>query len=163
MFMPIVNGLIGTEDNAIAKTSNCKQDYYMDLAAREALKSDMTQKHGCVILLDDEILSIGHNYRTTHMFHTFSIHAEIDALNKINKKKYKAVFHKMEMYVVRIGTGKFSNVLKYSKPCQGCTNAILKYGIQKVYYSTNWEYEELLRTSVCHKCRCCPCRHDYEQ
>jgi deoxycytidylate deaminase len=106
----------------------------------------MTQKHGCVIVLDDEVLSVGHNYHTTHMFHSYSIHAEVDALRKLNKKKYKYLFCRMELYVVRIGSGRFINTLKYSKPCEGCQCAISKYGIQKVYYSTNWEYEEMLKS-----------------
>lgn len=137
--------IAGSDDTTQAKTCNFRQDIYMDIAARVAQKSTMGHKHGCVIVLDDEILSIGHNRHCTHMYHTFSIHAEVDALNKINKKKYKNLFSRMELYIVRIGNGKFNQVLKYSKPCEGCQNAIQKYGINKVYYSTNYEYEEFLK------------------
>lgn len=117
----------------------------MGLASRVAQKSDMAHKHGCVIVLDDEVLSVGHNFHTEHMYHSFSIHAEVDALKKINRRKYKNVFSRMELYVVRIGCGKFEGTLKYSKPCEGCQKAIEKYGIQKIYYSTNYDYEERLK------------------
>jgi deoxycytidylate deaminase len=137
--------LVGSEDNESARTSNCRREHYMELASKEAQKSYMSQQHGCVIVLDNEIISVGHNRHTKQMFHCYSIHAEVDALSKINKKKYKTMFSKMEMYVVRIGKGIFSETLKYSKPCEGCEAAITKYGVQKVFYSTNWEYEEILK------------------
>lgn len=137
--------LVGSDENAIAKASSSRQERYMQWAAKVAQKSDMIHKHGCVIVLDDEILCSGFNFHTEHMFHSYSIHAEVDALKKLNKKKYRNSFNKMEMYVVRIGAGKFEGTLKYSKPCEGCQKAILKYGIHKVYYSTNYEYEERLK------------------
>jgi len=141
--MEVMPVLVGSEENAYAKSCNFRQDFYLELAAKMAQKSPMNQKHGCVIVLDDEVLSMGHNYHSTHMYHTFSIHAEVDAINKINKKKYKHMFPRMELYVVRIGTGQFQGTLKYSKPCEGCQNAIKKYGICKIYYSSNYEYEAL--------------------
>jgi deoxycytidylate deaminase len=137
--------LVGSDENAIAKASTMRQERYLEMAARVAQKSDMTHKHGCVIVLDDDVLCTGFNVHTIHMFHSYSIHAEVDALKKLNKKKYKNLFHKMEMYVVRIGAGRFEGTLKYSKPCEGCQKAIQKYGIQRVYYSTNYDYEKRLK------------------
>jgi len=125
------------DDHIRQKTS--KQIVFFDRAAKNAQKSTMGQKHGTVIVLDGEIIAEGHNRETTHMFHAFSVHAEVDALNKLNKTKFRHVFAKMEMFVVRIGPMSYNYALKYSKPCEDCQNAISRYGIKHVYYSINHE------------------------
>jgi deoxycytidylate deaminase len=130
-----------SKDDIPPKITTDKQRYFLDRAARMAMKSTMTQKHGCILVVNGEILSEGFNHHFTHMCHKFSIHAEADALHKA--KRYKHILGDAELYVVRIATGKFDNCLKYSKPCCGCQEVILKYGIKKVYYSTNTEYEML--------------------
>lgn len=118
-----------------------KQRIFMEKAARVAMKSTMTHQHGCIIVgSDGTILYEGYNHHKFHMSHTFSIHAEVDALYKAKKGKYKLT--DCEMYVVRIGPQKFDHCLKYSKPCPNCTKEIQKNGIKRVYYSTNHEYDE---------------------
>lgn len=110
-----------------------KQEYFLNKAAQIALKSNMGQRHGCVIIDENgEILSTGYNHTTTHMCHKWSIHAEIDAIRKIKKN---IDLSNVELYVVRIGTDRSGNPLKMSKPCDDCTKQILKSGIGKIYYS----------------------------
>lgn len=134
-------GFFDNNDDAPPKEMTDRQRCFLDKASRIAMKSVMTHKHGCVIVYCGEIISEGYNHFFTHMCHKYSIHAEVDAINKA--KKMRHILPDCEMYVVRIGTERFNHCLKYSKPCTSCTAAINKYGIKKIYYSTNSEYERL--------------------
>jgi len=73
-------------------TTSIKDDRYIDLAIREAYKSEMYTRHGCVIVVNGKIIGRGHNnYRTTFsdnpMKNGCSCHAEMDALRKAFKSK----------------------------------------------------------------------------
>jgi tRNA(Arg) A34 adenosine deaminase TadA len=116
--------------NTEAKKPSDKQHLYMERAAKVATKSTMTHRHGCVVVASDGSVFEGYNHHGVYMSHRFSIHAEIHALYKAKKYQYPLT----EMYVVRINKG---GTLKYSRPCSGCQLEILKFGIPKVYFSTN--------------------------
>ena len=119
------------------KDSTIRQNNFLNKAAQLALRSNMNQRHGCVVVLNDEIISCGWNHNYNYMYHNFSIHAEMDALRKIKKNVDLSV---AEMYVVRIGPHKYSP-LKLSKPCECCTKGIIVRNIGKVFYS--WSIMEL--------------------
>jgi len=119
-------------DKEDPKNSDDRQQYFLERAAQIALKSGMGQKHGCIIANQDGIISIGYNHSTMHMYHLFSMHAEVDALRKIKKN---VDLSNAELYVVRIGPASLGHPLKMSKPCAACSEAIKKRGIGKVYYS----------------------------
>lgn len=125
-------------DDNNAKKSNEKQQQFLDIAAKIALRSPMLQKHGAVIVYKNEIISRGFNYFQAD----YSIHAEVSAIKSV-KGKYKNVLSECEIYVVRIGPNKFQNVLKYSKPCCNCQNAIIKHNLKKAFYSTNYAYDNV--------------------
>lgn len=144
-FIKIQYNLAGDKDFRNIKNSSEKQDNFFRTASRQAIKSNMSHKHGAVIVLNDEIISVGYNKFVTHLYNWYSVHAEIDAINKLPKKKFKPSFSKIDMYVVRIGPNSFNNPLKFSKPCFECEKAISRLGISKVYYSTNHEYIEKLK------------------
>jgi deoxycytidylate deaminase len=108
------------------------QRQFMDKAAAVAFRSNMAHRHGCIIVLNGEIIARGFNHTGHHLCHMFSYHSEVDALRKI---KRNVDLSGAEMYVVRIGTERMGNPLKFSRPCSGCTEAILKAGVGKVYYS----------------------------
>ncbi len=129
-------------DDIPAKDSTERQRYFLNCAAKLAMKSGMGHKHGCVIVYEDEIIATGYNHHFTHMSHKYSLHAEMHAIHK-TKKKYKHLLPECELYVVRIAGKNLNNCLKYSKPCEDCSCEIKKCGIPKVYYSTNYEYERL--------------------
>jgi len=119
-----------------------QRKYYVEKAADTAMKSDCKHhKHGAVIVnrKTGDIVSTGYNHYTEYMMHSFTCHAEMDALAKI-KKLTKKIFADLDLYVVRIGKESNNFPLKYSKPCISCTKAILKYGIKKVYFSTDDNY-----------------------
>tara|TARA_B110001450_G_C17570003_1_gene460366 strand:- start:569 stop:1036 length:468 start_codon:yes stop_codon:yes gene_type:complete len=115
-------------DTTVAKTTNKKQQKYMNLCTKLAEKSPLTHKHGCVIVNNGKIIGQGFN----SFFSSSSIHAEIAALR--NAKK--GIGMNSELYVVRIGSPRHYRY-KYSKPCTHCEFQIIKSNIKRVYYSTN--------------------------
>lgn len=126
------------DECAQIKDLHQKHENYIERAMDLAAKSDMmNHRHGCIIVSNrGKILAEGYN----HYWGPFmSIHAEVDALSKIHKNQKKNI-SQCTMYVVRIGTDKMGTPLKYSRPCEKCTEAILKSGIRKVYYSTSLNF-----------------------
>lgn len=126
-------------DDDIAKIKN---EVYLQIAAEVAKKSSMMHKHGCIIVYRKQIVATGYN-TMPNMFEK-SVHAEINALNKLKNKQY--LLKECDLYVVRIGTDSYGNVLKYSKPCEHCTRCINHFKIRKVYYSTNFEFDRFILT-----------------
>ena len=124
--------------------STLKQEFFLQRAAIIAERSNLqNHRHGCVIVRDGEVIAEGYNYYSKHLEHKFTVHAEIDALLKL--KKNKKLASECELYVVRIGTDLMGCPLKYSKPCEDCTAAILKCGIRKVYFSTDEEFNDKIK------------------
>lgn len=118
-----------------------KHQVYLDKAIEVAKYSTMQQKHGAVIVYKNKIIACGFNHITNSLNDNFSIHAEVDVISKLFKQKQ--ILDECDIYVVRIATNRFNNCLKMSKPCEKCTNFINKYNIRRIYYSTNYEYENL--------------------
>lgn len=122
------------------KESHHKQDYYMKCAARVAMHSNcVNYRHGCIIInrKTGEILASGCNHYTNKINNYFTCHSEIDALQKVRWIP-KCERKNLDLYVVRIGQNNDS--LKFSKPCSGCAEAIMKFGIRKIFYSTDENY-----------------------
>lgn len=134
------------EDIIPPKSSKDRQSFFLEKAARIAQKSNMTHKHGCIIVQDDVIIAEGWNKITKHYNHSFSIHAEVDAIKKFKKIYNKSLLSQTEMYIVRIGSKYMDNCLKYSKPCENCQSVIMHYGIPKVFYSTNYEFDLIMQS-----------------
>tara|TARA_B110000259_G_scaffold175579_1_gene210926 strand:- start:2008 stop:2634 length:627 start_codon:yes stop_codon:yes gene_type:complete len=118
-----------------------KHHLYLKQAANYAKHSNLTHKHGCIILYNDKIISWGHNKKHPSL-KNYSIHAEIDAINRLNRKyKNKKTISNCSLYVVRIRNGlNDKDSLKMSKPCINCGNKINKIGIRKIYYSVDSDY-----------------------
>lgn len=121
---------------------NKEQLYYIYRAIKEALKSPLRCKHGCVIVKNKNIVASGYNkyrgynkYGTSHINHRMSIHAEEDAINSCRKRDLKDA----ELYVIRFNI--ITNDISNSKPCHNCEKlirfCIKKYGLKCVYYSAN--------------------------
>ena len=111
---------------------------YVRQACIEALKSNMSSKHGCIIRKRDKIIARGHNKllikygqfnsRTKNIR---SVHAEIDALSNTDKRYLKNT----TLYVVRIKpacdehkimTSQLKEILCNSEPCKNCNRIIHK-------------------------------------
>ena len=122
-----------------------RDQYFVQVAHDNAQKSCMIQKHGCVIVYNNkDIIAEGINQYECDMKEVDTIHAEVDAINKLRKimntKKDKTFVQKCKLYVVRIGSKSMDYPLKQSKPCEHCTKVILRVGIPFVYYSTQDEF-----------------------
>lgn len=109
------------------------------MAANQAEKSTMQHRHGCVIVYNNkEIVAKGHNHMRCTMENVFSVHAEVEAVNKLRqvmKTKSKDFVNKCTLYVVRIGKNSDNMSLKMSQPCERCAQAIRSIGIPTVVYS----------------------------
>jgi tRNA(Arg) A34 adenosine deaminase TadA len=106
------------------------QSFFFNYAKKEAYKSDLTNKHGCVIVKNGKIISQGHNTYCDTLDEVKSIHAEIMALNKI---KYIKDLSSCDMYIVRVS--KVTDDLMFSKPCNYCYPILNKTNLHKIYYS----------------------------
>lgn len=129
------------------KPCTYQQDYYMYRAAKIALKSNCNiHRHGAIAVnrKTGEIVAEGFNHYTNFLTKTYTCHSEIDVINKIKKKYSKDRIQMLDLYVVRIGSTEM--IRKHSKPCYDCTNAILKSGIKRVYFSTDENYSKLTNT-----------------
>lgn len=127
--------------NNVSTTLKNKHNQYMKEAAAYARNADLGHKHGCVIVYNNNIISWGYNHKHKSL-KDYSIHAEIDAINRLNKKyKSKKIISNCSLYVVRIRNGlNEEDILKMSKPCMNCAKKINKIGIRKVYYSVDNDY-----------------------
>lgn len=134
-------------DSTSARNSSEKQKYYLNIAAKVAIKSPMfNHKHGAIIVYKDKIIGSGFNYYMAD----FSIHAEVAAISSIHKKR-RHILSECDIYVVRIGPDRFNNPLKYSRPCTNCSNTIIKNNIKTAFYSTNYEYDTIREFADTHK------------
>jgi deoxycytidylate deaminase len=121
------------------------QKYYFNISANIAKNSNMFQKHGAVIVYKKTIIGTGYNSYTYNCKNTFSIHAEIIAINNAVKNYNKEILCDSKLYIVRIAPEtKSDNLLKYSKPCLNCQKYINKFNIKKIYYSTNYDYDKII-------------------
>ena len=125
---------------------------FINAAIKEAHKSNILQKHGCVIVISGKIISRGFNNHRNQsndgfLNNTCTCHAEISAIRNFYKfKKYYNYKYKKyynykfinknikngTLYVVRINN---NGELRSSAPCINCYNTILKVGIKKIVYS----------------------------
>lgn len=112
-------------------------EYFLKKAKQVATKSTMYQMHGCVIVRNNIIVSSGYNRNVKFFEHHQSIHAEVDALNKLGKKN-KKFLSECDVYVVRIATDD-KNILRLSRPCENCARALLKSKVRNIYYSVDNE------------------------
>lgn len=124
------------------KIINKRHLLFLEKASEVALKSNMQQKHGAIVVYKNKILASGYNERCDYLNDNYSIHAEVAAISKLfyNKK----LLELCDIYVVRIAGEAFDNCLKNSKPCKSCTNFIKKYNLKNIYYSTNFKYDEMI-------------------
>lgn len=135
--------------------------HFFDLARRESYKATYTGyssvKIGCIVVYHGTILARGSNsnksHRTQSTYNRFryddknlnhyyhaSLHAEIQALNKI---KYLDIdFSKVEVYVYREFK---SGGTAMARPCVSCMEFIKDLGIKNIYYTTpdGYAYERI--------------------
>lgn len=127
------------EDISRVQVSAQRQQYFLQRARQLAFNSpNQIHRHGAVIVKGKKIISEGFNHKRWHLYmkNKLSVHAEIAALSHVKLKYDKKFLSQCDMYVVRLGNERTGRPLKYSKPCQCCSKAILKSGVRRVFYST---------------------------
>ena len=105
-------------------------------ALQLAKTSTMTQRHSAIIVYQGKIVSEGVNHIEEYMAHSYSIHAEVDALFKL-KHKGRKFLEDCTMLCVRVGPKSLDYPMRCSKPCANCEKAIKQYGLKKVFYSVS--------------------------
>lgn len=73
----------------------------------------------------------------------YSVHAEVDAIYDVIKK-YKnhgceRILRECSLYVIQ-----YTDKLRNSMPCNNCCKVIEKYGIRRVYFSTETFNEKMI-------------------
>ena len=116
-----------------------KKEKFIENASKEALKSPMLFRHGCVAVYGGKQIASGYNYHRTYSKdksilkdYTCSMHAEIDCIRKIKNSRFKNKLKNICLYVVQINKDcEFKN----SQPCSTCTVVLKDNNIKKVYYT----------------------------
>ncbi|MCA9496489.1 MAG: hypothetical protein KC589_06090 [Nanoarchaeota archaeon] len=108
------------------------------------------------IVYKNEIISIGYSTSKTHPFQKrfgktpnhISLHAEVDAIHKASKRLSDKEFSKATIYVARLkhrinSYHEVEPMIGISKPCSGCTSAIITFGIRNVFYTIDSEINNI--------------------
>ena len=100
-----------------------KKEKFMNEALKEAKKAYNKEEIpvGAVSVKDDKIIARGHNLKESK--HKTISHAEINAIEKANKKLNAWRLENCEMYVTL-------------EPCMMCMGAIINARIKKIYIGT---------------------------
>ena len=106
---------------------------FVSVAAREARKSHVRARLGCVAVSSGKVVAKGFNtYRTYSkdgmINKACSCHAEIDVLRKCLKRNFKK---KMSLYIVRVT---HEDCLASSAPCLPCTEKMKEFNIKSLTY-----------------------------
>jgi tRNA(Arg) A34 adenosine deaminase TadA len=118
---------------------NSKHDFYVQEAVAEAKKCSMRFKHGCIIVNGTTIISRAHNSSERSTYNQYSVHAEVAAIENMNKSRVKV--DSTTMYVVRINCRDMDKDNREtrtmnSRPCANCMRFISYHRIKKVYYTS---------------------------
>ena len=101
----------------------------IDEAAEYALRSDGPFKHSCFIMSGKKIIARGNNH-VRQQIGTSSVHAEIDAIWRINNTD---LYDNLKAIIIRSSpTGRLGN----SRPCVMCMSALKQHGIKTIVYSS---------------------------
>lgn len=113
-------------------------DELIQMAIEQARKSDLTQKHGSILVCNDQVFA-GYNHFAGHRSN-FAIHAEEHVIrrylewcrtkyfsdNYIRRKLKKAV-----LITIRVK----NDSIKCSAPCRDCIELIKRFEIKHIIYS----------------------------
>lgn len=130
------------DDVDAARAARESQLAFLRRAAQCAFRSNLGQRHGCVIVnaATGAVVSTGYNHKAEYLYHQFSIHAEVDALSKMKKAKLVDPGASFDMYVVRIGPESKGAPLRFSRPCRSCAEAIRRApSVRRVFFSLDDE------------------------
>uniref|UniRef100_A0A6C0EJN8 CMP/dCMP-type deaminase domain-containing protein n=1 Tax=viral metagenome TaxID=1070528 RepID=A0A6C0EJN8_9ZZZZ len=110
---------------------------FADIALREARKSPVQFRHGCVAVIGGKIVERGYNNYQTYskdglIGTSCSCHAEISVLRKCLRRN---ITGKMNLYIVRLSNS--NDDMLSSSPCKECYNIMGNFNIRNIIYSEN--------------------------
>jgi deoxycytidylate deaminase len=119
----------------IAHLTKLEQNFILS-CVEQACRSSMCWKHGCIAVLNGDIVasSFNYDYGQEILHGHYSVHAEVGVI--LECKRRKIPLEQVDLYVVRIYTrNKQVFQLSNSKPCRNCERMCRKNGVKNVYYS----------------------------
>lgn len=122
---------------------------FIDQAIDNAEKSSLkVASHGAVVIFRGKVVGNGTNKYcnpSVNKINTWSVHAEVDAINNaLRKISYKDLTKSTLIVVRRLReNANYSEEYKssicsdigFSAPCKHCENYIIKHGLKRCYYS----------------------------
>jgi tRNA(Arg) A34 adenosine deaminase TadA len=115
----------------------------------------MLHRLGAVVVCRGLIVGRGFNVYTHGAMgndRRFSVHAEVRALLAASWLP-RLLREECDLYVVRIGTDHMQRPYKLSRPCANCECMIEAFGIRRVYFTTNDEFDIALKHHIAHNTR----------
>ena len=114
------------------------EDFFINLARKTAINSDLMQKHGSILSCDDQVIT-GENQFTCSK-NCITVHAEEDAINNFiaycRKKYYDDLYIRRKLRKALLITIRIKkDIIKGSAPCRNCIELIKSYGIKQIIYS----------------------------
>ena len=116
------------------------EDFFIKLARKSAVNSELLQKHGSILICDEQTFT-GYNHFVCGR-NCVAVHAEEDAINNFIafcRKKYyddASIRRKLKrslLITIRVK----NNNIRCSAPCRNCIETIRSYGIRQIIYSEN--------------------------
>ena len=104
----------------------------MQLAYKEAIKSKVRNRHGCVVARGARVLSVKRNKTKTHPAgrnYTKMLHAEVACIVQLGEQHTLGA----DMYVCRVMRD--DKTFGMSRPCRDCQKMIADAGIKNVFYT----------------------------
>jgi deoxycytidylate deaminase len=117
---------------------NCtiSDERFASIAAEESSKSTMSQRHGCLAVINGKIIARGYNsyYKSSlNEQECCSCHAEQDVLRQCIRHIKKPDRVRITIYIVRCRDG----VYMQSEPCYSCYTEMKRFNIKNIIYSTH--------------------------
>jgi|TARA_R110000765_G_scaffold316699_4_gene409060 deoxycytidylate deaminase len=113
-----------------------KEERIISKSREASRKSDCHIGMSAVIVNKHYIVSVGYNRKRFFHKGLTSIHAEIDALNRVKDKSLKGA----TMFITRYGNKDRSGGSRLAAPCRNCSQVLRKamkeQGLKSVYYTT---------------------------
>lgn len=113
-----------------------KQRSFLDIAVRMAESSDVSTRHGAVVVRGGSVLAVGVNkwknfYPPVSVINSeynpnISIHAEVDALSRCSDARGATI------YIARVNK---KGDERMSRPCIDCEKTLIEAGVKKVIYT----------------------------
>lgn len=120
----------------------------------QALEPVANARVAAFLVYKRDVIAVGYNKDKTHPFQkrhsknnlALYLHAETDCINNALRYYSDEEVSKSSLYILRVKHSDDDHIAfirGLAKPCEGCQKCIKRYGIKKVYYSTEEGYDIL--------------------